>query len=522
MFGRKSSYLRRLENQLEDVKEEVEQNVSNNSTLSDDLDNAYTSVTIANNKLRFTKHDGNHDDVDYVDPVIASVYQTSNQVDTIVTGKGYQTANQVDTIVTGKGYQTANQVDTIVTNKGYQTANQVDTIVTNKGYQTANQVNTIVNNKGYQTANQVDTIVTNKGYQTASQVNTTINGKGYQTANQVDNIVTSKGYQTSSDVQTTISNISSLNLTSLATSALFVTSGAFDLGGNAPMIDFSNYSGVYIIPDYRYSRNVLYMKNVWIDQGLHINGSIYTANYTDAQSDFLTNGGSVQADPPGLSFGLVLQQSIVCDTIVVTSDERIKDNIRDIDDGAALEQLRLIQPKIYGYKDKYLKGNLETIGYIAQEVRNVIPQAVTTTRRAIPNVLKPGRVYLKDDKLEIKLTLPLENDITPGVFLRVIIERENERNDYEFEVISSSDTLIVVSIGTERVTKIEDGMSAVVYGEMVDNFHVLDEAQIFTIATASVQELDRQLQAEKAKTAQLQAQMADVISRLIALEKKYS
>ena len=132
------------------------------------------------------------------------------------------------------------------------------------------------------------------------------------------------------------------------------------------------------------------------------------------------------------------------------------------------------------------------------------------------------RFNRKDDKLEIKLTLPLEADIAPGVFLRVIIERENERNDYEFEVISSSDTLIVVSIGTERVTKIEDGMSAVVYGEMVDNFHVLDEAQIFTIATASVQELDRQLQAEKAKTAQLQAQMADVISRLIALEKKYS
>ena len=229
-------------------------------------------------------------------------------------------------------------------------------------------------------------------------------------------------------------------------------------------------------------------------------------------------GGSVQADPGTLSFGLVLQQSIVCDTIVVTSDERIKDNIRDIDDGAALEQLRLIQPKIYGFKDKYEKGNIETIGYVAQQIKEVIPQAVTTTRRAIPNVLKPGRVYLKDDKLEIKLTLPLENDITPGVFLRVIIERENERNDYEFEVISLSDTLIVVSIGTERVTKIEDGMSAVVYGEMVDNFHVLDEAQIFTIATASVQELDRQLQAEKAKTAQLQAQMADVISRLNALE----
>ena len=172
--------------------------------------------------------------------------------------------------------------------------------------------------------------------------------------------------------------------------------------------------------------------------------------------------------------------------------------------------------------DLLYQVRLDVTEDIAQEVRNVIPQAVTTTRRAIPNVLKPGRVYLKDDKLEIKLTLPLENDITPGVCLRVIIERENERNDYEFEVISLSDDLIVVSIGTERVDKIEDGMSAVVYGELVDDFHVLDEAQIFTIATASVQELDRQLQAEKAKTTQLQAQMADVISRLIALEKKYS
>ena len=242
----------------------------------------------------------------------------------------------------------------------------------------------------------------------------------------------------------------------------------------------------------------------------------------DSFADFLTNGNGVQANPPNLAFGLVMHNSIICNTIVVYSDERIKDNIRDIDDETALEQLRLIQPKIYGFKDKYEKGNLETIGYIAQQIKEVIPQAVTTTRRAIPNILKPGRVYRKDDKLEIKLTLPLENDVAPGVFLRVIIERENERNDYEFEVISSSDTLIVVSIGTKRIAKIEDGLSAVVYGEIVDDFHVLDEAQVFTIATASVQELDRQLEAEKTKTAQLQVQMADVISRLIALEKKYS
>ena len=317
--------------------------------------------------------------------------------------------------------------------------------------------------------------------------------------------ITALGYQTSSDVQAAISNISAMQL------------DALDMDGTTAMIDWSDYSGVYIMPETKsspYSRDVLTMKNVWINQGLYIDGTILTYDYPDSFADFLTNGGGVQANPPNLAFGLVMHNSIICDTIVVKSDERIKDNIRDINDETALKQLRLIQPKIYQYKDKYLKGNLETIGYIAEEVRNVIPQAVTTTRRAIPNILKPARVYRKDDTLEIKLTLPLEHNMTPGVFLKVIIETDN----YEFEVISSSDTLIVVSIGTERIAKIEDGMSAVVYGEIVDDFHCLDEAQIFTIATASVQELDRQLQAEKAKTAQLQAQMADVISRLNALE----
>ena len=65
-----------------------------------------------------------------------------------------------------------------------------------------------------------------------------------------------------------------------------------------------------------------------------------------------------------------------------------------------------------------------------------------------------------------------------------------------------------------------DGTKAVIYGEIVDDFHCIDESQIFTITTAAVQELDRQLEAEKAKTALLQQQMTDVISRLIALEKK--
>lgn len=96
---------------------------------------------------------------------------------------------------------------------------------------------------------------------------------------------------------------------------------ALDMDTTSAMIDFSDFTGVYIIPETKsspYNRDVLTMKNVWIYNGLYIQGSILTANYTDAQSDFLTNGGSVQADPPTLSFGLVMQSSIVCSSCFKT------------------------------------------------------------------------------------------------------------------------------------------------------------------------------------------------------------
>ena len=74
-----------------------------------------------------------------------SDFQTSTQVNAIVTGKGYQTNTQVKTTVESYGYQTESQVNSAITSKGYQTATQVNNAITSKGYQTESQVQTIVN-----------------------------------------------------------------------------------------------------------------------------------------------------------------------------------------------------------------------------------------------------------------------------------------------------------------------------------------------------------------------------------------
>jgi hypothetical protein len=61
-----------------------------------------------------------------------------------------------------------------------------------------------------------------------------------------------------------------------------------------------------------------------------------------------------------------------------------------------------------------------------------------------------------------------------------------------------------------------------VYGQEVNDFHNLNKDAIWTVATAALQEVDRQLQAEKQKTTDLQSTLASVLARLDALEQKAS
>jgi hypothetical protein len=61
----------------------------------------------------------------------------------------------------------------------------------------------------------------------------------------------------------------------------------------------------------------------------------------------------------------------------VASDERIKTNILDISDNEALTKFRLLKPKTYNYKDTIGRTNQKVFGFLAQDVREVIPEAVS-------------------------------------------------------------------------------------------------------------------------------------------------
>jgi hypothetical protein len=89
------------------------------------------------------------------------------------------------------------------------------------------------------------------------------------------------------------------------------------------------------------------------------------------------------------------------------SDSRIKKDIEDINDDTALNKLLLIQPKTYNYiEEERNKGFGKVYGFIAQQIKEVIPEAVTIIKKeAIPNIYKSCLIKNKREFLRYLLHL---------------------------------------------------------------------------------------------------------------------
>ena len=231
----------------------------------------------------------------------------------------------------------------------------------------------------------------------------------------------------------------------------------------------------------------------------------YEANldYTDPEADWFTNGGSIQAETPYGLYGLMVQRRIRAEGIAVFSDKRIKHDFMEIDDTFALDKLRQLKPTSYRYIDKTRITVGRVLGFIAQEVAEVLPDAVSKTKSVIPNIQLEASIK-KIDEGKFELTLKEPHPVTVGSILEI---KAPDAGHMEVEVISViNDTTFTIFTKDEQIDKIGDRVW--VYGEYVDDFHNLDKNAIWTVATAALQEVDRQLQAEKEKVASLEERLA--------------
>ena len=207
--------------------------------------------------------------------------------------------------------------------------------------------------------------------------------------------------------------------------------------------------------------------------------------------------------------GIYSEGHIVSSNYVVSSntanfsDNRIKTNIVDIDDVSAMATLRLIEPKKYNYIDTIRRGTEPVWGFIAQQVRSVLPYSTTFMQKEIPNIYDLGSVAsdMITITLSTKSTTLFQRDPSDNLFPIYLMGCDNVEIKTTITSIIDDKTFTIADPLTSK--QITDLSQIFVYGSIVNDFHILDKNAIFTIATAALQELDREYQATRLEVASL-------------------
>jgi len=182
--------------------------------------------------------------------------------------------------------------------------------------------------------------------------------------------------------------------------------------------------------------------------------------------------------PEKSKISIYSSEKIVCQETVNFSDERIKTNITTLRDEEALQILRQIEPKKYEYIDKVKRGSSPTFGFIAQDLKNVVPSSVDTINEFIPNIYSIARVN--------KNIISFNQSVDVGFqdFIKVI-----ERNN---PVICQ-----VVNVSPDKKVLVVDNVFEdewiFVYGKMVYDFLTINHDAIFSINVSATRELDKKI-----------------------------
>jgi len=174
--------------------------------------------------------------------------------------------------------------------------------------------------------------------------------------------------------------------------------------------------------------------------------------------------------------------------IECASDIRIKKDIIPLDNFISLNLIRKINPVQYKYRDVIKKGDNPVYGFIAQEVDDVIDYCSSLIQEYVPNIYTNATVDPNDNTM---ITL---NNNDNSINLNDILKsgdslRMYNKNNTEFIVnvkeIKDNNTVVV----DQELT--EDGFF--VFGNKVNDFHILNEECIFTHGISALKELIQQM-----------------------------
>ena len=254
--------------------------------------------------------------------------------------------------------------------------------------------------------------------------------------------------------------------------------------------------------------------------GISFSGGGYYFNTNTVLTSFSTNNFNTSVWAAGHYVGV---------GFVANSDRRIKKDFNSLDTQAALNSLRQLTPTQYKFIDENQNTNRLFTGFVAQEVKEIISNAVSVQKQVIPNIFAVG--YIEDHKItletsvegnrnqtttrdfdfdSLKTTDEQGNEVVKPLVVKVIHDETGQEEYVEVDEIIDDHTFTLKSPIASPTGRI------FVYGQEVYDFHVLDKDTVFTVALAALKEVDGIVQKQSETIKDLQAQLAALSARLEA------
>ncbi|MEO6039948.1 MAG: tail fiber domain-containing protein [Saprospiraceae bacterium] len=190
------------------------------------------------------------------------------------------------------------------------------------------------------------------------------------------------------------------------------------------------------------------------------------------------------------------------------SDARIKHITGRSDPAADLATLNRLCVTDYQHIDVVGKGAAIKKGFIAQEVEEVFPEAVSRSRDFVPDCYRmAGAVRFDPAVRTLTLTLDAPCTFVPGDRVRLI-----GSHSQELTVTAVAENTFTVSDWPEP-----DATQVFVFGKEVADFRAVDYDRIFTLGISAIQELARENGAQKVENNALKTRLEQLESENTAM-----
>jgi hypothetical protein len=278
----------------------------------------------------------------------------------------------------------------------------------------------------------------------------------------------------------------------------------------------------------RFYQNGFATQSAFVGLGNNTN-TFHISNQIVGNSINLNPDGSIIISPTASNWTTIGGGKVYCNSDVdalsynARSDFRIKMNIIDMSGQSSLETLRSLKPSEYKLIANPKKSKV--YGFVAQELKQTIPEAVSINPGFIPSIYEMA--FIDNDKTKITLI----NKTTEDSWKRIKISDEEydvadiiddktfriktEIKKEKIEPVDVSGTKLTLKQGVYKYKDTDEIYTGIVkdgvfvYGPEVPDFHSIDNNIIMTVTTRATQELDKQLQDARRRITTLENQILE-------------